>query len=553
LPVAVLALAAFLAGMIVASGSAAVDAAERFARAWAAQQFEDMHAELTPAAQSEFPLEKMSRLYERAQRTATVTGLGDGEAGDENDGVVPVPIQVQTRSFGELDGTVELPVDDGAIAWQPHLVFPGLRPGEKLERRTRAPRRAPIVAADGTPLAEGPASSRTTNGAGGVIAGEVGKAPRARAREMARAGFPEGTPAGTSGLELAFDGLLAGIPGGKLLGVGAGERRVLAESEPQRGKPLRTTIDPDLQDVTAAALGDLFGGVTVLDATNGDVLAVAGVAFSAPQPPGSVFKIITTAAALEDGVSNPDEEFPAVTAATVEGRPIANAHDESCGGDLVESFALSCNSVFAPMGAELGGKRLLEEAEQFGFNNAPTIYDEEALAVTQPPSSTIPDPIGGDLDVAVSAIGQGQVLATPLQMASVAQTIANGGVRSPTSLVRNAELAAKSGEVVAVEPEVAEQLTEMMIEVVRSGTGQAAALPNTVVAGKTGTAELGPAASADPADPSAEVEQEVDAWFTAFAPARKPKLAVAVMIVDADGDGGVVAAPIAREVLAAGL
>jgi peptidoglycan glycosyltransferase len=173
----------------------------------------------------------------------------------------------------------------------------------------------------------------------------------------------------------------------------------------------------------------------------------------------------------------------------------------------------------------------------------------------QPPSSTIPDPIGSDLEVAVTAIGQGQVLATPLQMASVAQTIAAGGVRSPTAIVKSPELGPETGPVEVVDPEIAEQVGEMMVAVVNSGTGTAAALPDVAVAGKSGTAELGPAegAEVDPEDPDAEVEQALDAWFTAYAPAKDPKLVVAVMIVNAAGGGGEIAAPIAREVLAAGL
>lgn len=367
-------------------------------------------------------------------------------------------------------------------------------------------------------------------------------------------GYPEGEPAGTSGLELAFDEVLAGTPGGKLLAVGEGQR-VIARSRPEPGKPLRTTIDPELQNAAAAALGDRFGGIAVLDAQNGDVLALAGIAFSAPQPPGSTFKIITASGALEAGITEPGEEFPVQTSTVAGGREIANAHDEPCGGNLVESFAHSCNTVFAPLGVELGGEKLLEEAEQFGFNAPPSLYYEEAMEATEPPSSTIPDPIGAEVDVAVSAIGQGQVLATPLVMASVAQTIANNGVRSPTSLVKSGEYAAEGGDTQVVPAGVADQVREMMIEVVASGTGTAAALPDAVVAGKTGTAELGPKPDQviDPDNPDAEPELEVDAWFAAFAPAKDPKLAIAVMIVNADGDGGVVAAPIARDVLAAGL
>ena len=109
----------------------------------------------------------------------------------------------------------------------------------------------------------------------------------------------------------------------------------------------------------------------MLDATNGAVKALAGIAFSSPQPPGSVFKIITTTAALEAGAVSLDDEFEVVTEAVVEGRAISNAGDAPCGGSFTQSFADSCNSVFAPLGAEVGGEKLLATAEDFGFNSPP--------------------------------------------------------------------------------------------------------------------------------------------------------------------------------------
>ena len=554
-----LAAGAFAAGAVIASGSSEVDTANRFVAAWAAQDFEAMYAELTPEAATEYTFEEFQAQYARAQRVASLASITAGEArGPISDGdreVVPVAVQISTDSFGQISGELGVPVTGEGVAWRPDAVFPGLRQGEKLGRRTKAPERAPILARDRTPLAEGPVSGRQTVGAGGILTGDIGQPPEARAREMARQGFPEGTPAGNNGLELAFDGYLAGTPGGTLFAVGEGERRDLASAPPRAGKPLRTTIDPQLQSVSAAALGDLFGGVAVLDARNGNVLALAGVAFSAPQPPGSTFKVITASAALAEGLTDPKRVYPVLTSTPVGGREIANAHDESCGGNFVEAFARSCNTVFAPLGVELGPELLLDYAERFGFNSPPTIYSSEAIAATQPPSSTIPDPIGSDLDAGVSAIGQGQVLATPLIMASVAQTIANDGIRSPTSLVRNRGLRAEAEPTKVVDRSVARDVRKMMVEVVRNGTGSASALPNAAVAGKTGTAELGPKAGTvlDPNNPDAEPELEVDAWFTAFAPADKPRLAVAVMIVNADGDGGVVAAPIARQILEAGL
>ncbi len=131
-------------------------------------------------------------------------------------------------------------------------------------------------------------------------------------------------------------------------------------------------------------------------------------------------------------------------------------------------------------------------------------------------------------------------------MASASQVIANDGVRSPTSIVRDPALAGDYPDVKVTTPEVAQQVKEMMIEVVNSGTGSSAALPDAQVAGKTGTAELGTVDPDQPVGEGEDPQQEVDAWFTAFAPADKPKLAVAVLVVQADGDGGTIAAPIAR-------
>jgi cell division protein FtsI/penicillin-binding protein 2 len=197
----------------------------------------------------------------------------------------------------------------------------------------------------------------------------------------------------------------------------------------------------------------------------------------------------------------------------------------------------------------------VQSAERYGFNSAPGLYDRAAVRAVKAPQSTIPASIPDELELGVSAIGQGRVLATPLQMASVAQTIADGGRRSPTGIVRDRSLQSAAKPVRVTPEKVAATVRDLMIQVVRSGTGTAAALPGVQVAGKTGTAELGPK-PLEPgreAAPGAAPEQEVDAWFTAFAPAEDPKLAAAAMVVNADGDGGTVAAPIVQQVLAAGL
>jgi cell division protein FtsI/penicillin-binding protein 2 len=376
--------------------------------------------------------------------------------------------------------------------------------------------------------------------------------------EMVGLGFPPGTPIGSSGLELAFNRRLAGQPGGQLVAVskrGGVGGRVLASSDPMPGKPVHTTIDPELQQTAVAALGGLFGGVAALDARNGDVLALAGIAYSGPQPPGSTFKLITTTAALEAGAVKLTDEFPIQTSTVVGGREVANAHNEACGGTFVQAFAESCNSVFVPLGPKVGSDRLVGTAERYGFNAPPSLFDDRAIQALNPAQSTIPTVISDDLDLGVSAIGQGQVQATPLEMASVAQTLANSGIRSPNSMVRDPELRPAPPSVRVTTDKIAATMRKLMIGVVTSGTGTAAALNGVQVAGKTGTAELGPRAlePGEQATPGAAPAQRLDAWFTAFAPAEQPRLAVAAMVVNANGDGGTIAAPIVRQVLAAGL
>jgi cell division protein FtsI/penicillin-binding protein 2 len=556
IPLVVLAAVAFGAGVVVAGGPVA-PAAQRLLDAWEDGDYDAMYDELTPEARDEYSLEAFERSYREAAETATVAALSAGEVTEEDDAAV-APISLQTRAFGDLSGQLALPISDDQVDWAPNLVYPGLTADERLSRRTRAPQRAAILAADRTPLAEGPAAARTLDTAAAAVVGETGTPTPGQARELAALGFPPGSVTGTSGLELAWNERLSGKPGGQLLAVSAAEEselgggRVIATSEPTPGRPVRTTIDPALQSAAVAALGSLFGGVAVLDARKGDVLALSGVAYSAPQPPGSTFKVITTTGALDEGIVSLDDEFPVETSNSDIGREISNSNDAPCGGTFAESFANSCNTVFAPLGAELGGPKLVETAELYGFNAPPELFDAQATAAIKPPASTIPEDISSSVEVGESAIGQGQVLATPLEMASVAQTIANGGVRQPTPIARTPELRPDAEPVEVTSKETAHTIRDLMISVVAEGTGVAAALPGVQVAGKTGTAELGP-------DPEAEVEpgedppQELDAWFTSFAPAGDPKLAVAVMIVDSEGDGGEIAAPIASEVLAAGL
>lgn len=558
-PLALLAIAAFVVGAAVgAPGSPEKDTAGRFATEWAERDYAAMYQQLNPASQAAVTAKAFAAAYRRAAEVATLRLLEAAEAGEpeesEDGKLVPIPVAFTTAAFGSGEQQLVVPIADGGVAWSSSLVFPGLAPGERLESQTDQGARGPILALDGTPLAEGPANAREhpLGSAAIDVTGEIGTASEEDAELLARQGFPPDALVGVSGLEQAFNRRLAGRPGGSLLAVDeeSNQMRVLAQAKPAPGAAVKTTIDPELQEAAVAALARRAGGIAALDARSGDVRALAGQAFSAPQPPGSTFKIVTTTAALQKDLVELDSEFEISDGVNVGGRFINNANGELCGGSFRESFAHSCNAVFAPLGPQIGNDDLVATAERFGFNSPPSLYDARILRQVEPPESTIPEEIGEEIDLAVSAIGQGEVLATPLEMASVAQTVANDGVRQPTSVVRNPKLRPDAKPVRVMSKRIAEQMTEMMVRVVTEGTGYAGAISEAQVAGKTGTAELGPKPGQEEEENPIQIK---DAWFAAFAPAENPRLAVSVMLIEAEASGGEVAAPAAAEVLSAGL
>ena len=570
------ALIAFIFGVISSAGSAEQDMAERFVKDWAHQDFAAMHNELSSSAQAQYSPQKLASEYRTAQQTATATAIDPGSASGPKSvngtEVVDVNVGIQTSMWGKLTGVLRLPLDGGKVAWAPHLVFPNLLPGETVGRRLTLGHRAPILAKHGVPLATGPTANRTSPlGSDAIdVAGNTGAPSADQQARLQRQGYPTNQDTGISGLELAFNQRLAGRPSGQLLAVRQGtttpdvpagvQGRVLASTQGTPGIPVHTTIDPRLQSVTVNALGGQSGGAVVLNAKTGDVLALAGSAYSSPQPPGSTFKVITATAALEGHDVRLSDTFPVLTEINPDpaagARVVHNAHDEACGGTFTLAFAKSCNSVFAPLAVKVGATRLVDTAERYGFNQPTSLYNAQATAATQPNRMTIPsaqelDAEPTHTDLSVTGFGQGKVLATPLGMASVAQTVANGGVRDPTNIVKDPNLRSPVRPVQVTSKENARVLTGLMRAVVTEGTGTQANLPHTQVAGKTGTAELGPKPGAPPAAPGQETDQLIDGWFICFAPARHPKLAVAVMLIDASGDGGTTAAPIARNILSA--
>jgi cell division protein FtsI/penicillin-binding protein 2 len=569
-----LAVVAFAIGAIVgahAGGSPADDLAARFVKAWTRHEYAAMYEDLDPASRRSISASELAAACGEALTTATasaarVTGRARGAGGR-----IVVPVRVTTRLFGTLNLEYALPVreSEGAmhVVWSRSLTFPGLDPGDQLSRRTTLPQRAPLLARDGSVLAEGPSGDAVASETGettrtsplGEVAkaviGTVGPPPASRRRQLESEGVPSDGLVGISGLERALDTRLRGKPGGVLL---AGER-VIGAARSQPATPVETTISPQIQKASVAALGGQLGGIVVMQPTTGQLLAVAGLGLDGLQPPGSTFKMVTLTGALSSHVATIHTTFPYATYATLDGVQLHNANGEECGGTLEHAFAVSCNSVFTPLGVKLGADRLVAAAERFGFNHEPGIAG--AAESTLPPASQIQ----GELAVGSTAIGQGEVLATPLQMLTVAATVADGGRRPRPTFEAGA-----AADYVArgMSSSVARTVRHLMTDVVREGTGVSAAIPGVTVAGKTGTAELKTECTQQQKEAQAEAgttttesgspscqqseASNTDAWFAAFAPAIHPRVAVCVLLVK-DGAGGTTAAPVAREVIEAAL
>jgi peptidoglycan glycosyltransferase len=401
---------------------------------------------------------------------------------------------------------------------------------------------------------------------------------------------------GRTGLEDAMNPYLAG----SAAELTASTFADLVLGRPKKGGAVVTTIDAHLQRVASAALGSLPGAVVALDPATGDVLAlVSNPAFdpnllsskdtktvrdawkrlsadpSSPLlsratdelfPPGSTFKMITASAALENGYGptslwpNPHQlDLPLTT------QTIQNFGGEQCPGGvkttLLIAFTDSCNVIFGEVGLQLGAVKLAAQARAYGFCPTDPPKATDCLSPTIPftipfQSGRFPEAryfTGNDPLVAISAIGQDNDLANPLQMALVASAIANGGTMMDPRLV--SQIRDPQGRVIRdfapqvygqpISKTTATELRAMMVSVVASGTGTAAQIPGVVVAGKTGTAQHGGSGTAP------------HAWFVSFAPAGPtdhPRIAVAVIVLDggslgSEATGGRVAAPIAKQVI----
>jgi len=367
----------------------------------------------------------------------------------------------------------------------------------------------------------------------------------------------------------------------------------------KRGGNIFVTVDPNLQEVARTALGANKGAVVAMDPQTGDILALYSTPGFDPSElssgsdaemrrawkrlnadptkpllalshqelflPGSSFKIVTASAGLENGFG-PESRWPNPHRLTLPltNEQLQNFGDEHCNGGssqitLIQAFEESCNVTFAEVGLRLGAERFAAQARAYGLcDTLPperTTCDGPLISFELPfQNGRFPDPAyfeRNDPLLAFSAIGLDNDLVNPLQMALIASAVANGGVMPQPRIV--SEVRDSQGRVArefgvrsvrrAISASTAATLTQMMIAVVNNGTGYRAAIPGIQVAGKTGTATNGEG-------------RAPNAWFTAFAPAQNPQIAVSVIVLDggnlgSEATGGQVAAPIVRSVIEA--
>ncbi len=269
-------------------------------------------------------------------------------------------------------------------------------------------------------------------------------------------------------------------------------------------------------------------------------------------PPGSTFKVVTATAALDSGKITPDTVIDGSSPKVISGQELHNAGDEQFGPiSATDALTNSVNTYWAQVGERIGRETLVEYMRRFGFYEDPQLDYPDGQMIPSGIINGKGDYVDDGFDVGRVAIGQGglegEIRASPLQMALVAAAVGNHGRLMKPRLTDR--IVRKDGRVkeriqpdlqsVVMKPDTAEQLAKMMSRVVEEGTGTAAALSGITVAGKTGTAETGA---------NAEFTQ---AWFICFAPVENPRMAVAVTIPNANGQGGTVAAPIAKSVLEA--
>jgi peptidoglycan glycosyltransferase len=385
---------------------------------------------------------------------------------------------------------------------------------------------------------------------------------------------------GNTGIEGALNDYLSGTSNQQFFD----QVNAILTGQSPKGASVALTIDPVVQQAAWDALGDLSGAVIAIRPKTGEIIAMvskptfdpnalavhdsktvidtydalladpSGPLFNRTMsgdldPPGSTFKLVVTAAALESGKFTPDSQFPnpAELQLPQSDSVITNAGHDTCGGSptvsIADALRLSCNIPFAQIGLAVGNRAILQQAEKFGFN--------KSIAVPMTSTESVYPRGLDDPQTMLSAFGQSSVRASPLQMAMVSMAIANGGTLMQPTLV-DSVIAPDLSVIKKLQPSVFSQaisqqtaatMTQMMVNNVSNGAGSNATIDGVDVAGKTGTAENGEG-------------EPYSLWFTGFAPANDPQVAIAVVVqngggIGQDGTGNTLAAPIAKRVLEA--
>jgi cell division protein FtsI/penicillin-binding protein 2 len=464
--------------------------------------------------------------------TAEVADTAVEVSGDTGTATFGVRLGLQGLGTWGYDGALDLTKVDGD--WKVRFVSPSLHPdvgeGDRLQRTRTQGLRATIVANGGQPLAVGGPGEQPRQA--GVAAALIGSLRELGPEEVAARGltYAAGDLVGSDGVEAGFETELAGTPSGTVQVVrAAGPAEVLQTFAGERPEPLYLTIDYATQRSAEAAVAtqSLPTALVAVDSRSGAIRAVANNptgfdrALVGQYPPGSTMKIVTAAAALDAG-HLPDEIVPCpYEIQRGDSATFNNAFGEEYGDiPFHEAFAKSCNTSFVDLGFQLGGARLQEAAENFGFNTPYGIGVPVASASYPLPES--------DTEVGAASIGQGRVAVTPLHMATVAAAAYDGTWRVPFLAGDPPENGSRP-----LPEAAAAHLPDFMREVVRDGTGTAAAILGRDVGGKTGTAEFG---DEDP--------PETHAWFAGFI----GHLAYAT-VVEGGGIGGEVAAPLIHDFL----
>ncbi len=481
------------------------ETADRYLAAWSAQNYAAMRALVAdPPADFESRhrgflsgVKATGAAFRRKESARTVTDATDAEVVTFTAGVSGA------RSF-DYDGRLRLVERDGTwkVAWTAATLHPLLKQGRSLRLVTEQREPARVLAADGT--------------------------------EVNHPGAPGSVQQLIEGMRQTFPGRFAAA-GRTRIDLFQGDERVKTVVAPATTKPIRTTLDLKVHAAGAAALKgvDKPASLVALRASTAEILAVVNApggfnrALLGKYPPGSTFKVVTASALVAGGVE-PDQQVTCPAEKNIGGFPFHNAGFKDYGTlSFRNAFAHSCNTTFGELSvAELNGGRLGEVAESFGFGTPITPGVPAVRAEFPAPRD--------DTDLASASIGQGRVLASPLNMASVAAAIASGSWIPPKLVTGEPIPGARPDRPRPLEEGVVKALRSLMPAVVTDGTAHGASFPPGS-AGKTGTAEYG-----------SGKEPPAHSWFIGY----KGDVAFSV-IVEGAGAGSAVAAPIAARFLRA--